>query len=196
MIRDTINMTFYTRLLHNFCYRLFTYRYKHFWSRIESLQAFQKFLYASLLCSTKSFLRYYHYVGQQQRITTTGVGLYTFIWSMSPFPPFWTQTRADPNLAPPHSLRLARQLLLKHPVFVLSASSLFSLAPDCLLTVAEKFNIFLWHSCRSSTVYGPSILHLVTAKVINQDSGGFLDSYGCCHDSVFQDVTSWVLLSG
>ena len=39
-------------------------------------------------------------------------------------------------------------------------------------------------------VYGPSILHLVTVKVINQDSNEFLDSYGCYHDSVFQDVTS------
>ena len=43
---------------------------------------------------------------------------------------------------------------------------------------------------RAEVLYGPSILHLVTVKVIIQNSDEFFYSYGCYHDSVFQDVTS------
>lgn len=131
----------FSRLLHHFYCALFTYRYRSFWSTMESLQAFQKVLYGSLLCSAKSFLWHYHYVASS-RVAATGVGLYTFVWSTFPFPPFEPRHVQTQISAPPHSLRLDRQVLLKHPVYVLSANSLFSVAPGCLLTVAERFNIF------------------------------------------------------
>ena len=107
-----------------------------------SLQAFQKFLYGSLLCCTKSFLRYYHFVASSRGLQRLVLGCTR---SSDPclcpllFEPRHVQTQM---LAPPHSLRLARPLLLKHPVFVLSANSLFSLAPACSVTVASKFKVF------------------------------------------------------
>ena len=110
---------------------------------MESLQAFYKFLFGSLLCSTNNFLQCYHCVASSRELERLVLGCARASDPCLRSLFFESRHVQTQILAPPHSLRLARQVLLKHPVFVLSANSQFSLAPDCWLTVASKFNTFL-----------------------------------------------------